>query len=125
MRNFDEVTNPILSAVSGARLSACRRASARHGYAIVIFLGNCASSSRNVLFRFSMSASGCITPFASVARDTSVCAPGVAFFQSNVNSFHENFVLPLSIAAACHGPLSMLTSTDFSGVPSCSTNPNI
>jgi S-adenosylmethionine:tRNA ribosyltransferase-isomerase len=47
-------------------------------YPMRTFRGNCELSSRNVFFRDNSSAVGCTVPFASVARDTIVCSPGVA-----------------------------------------------
>jgi len=87
--------------------------------------GNCPLSSRNVFFRFSAAASGCMTPFASVTRETSVCSPGVAPSQRYVNSFHEYRLLDLSSVAGYQAPPSICTSTDLSGVPSFNTNPRI
>ena len=60
---------------------------------------------------------------ASVARETSVCSPGVAPVQRYENSFQEYCVLAGSSVARCHGPSSTFTSTERSGVPSFSTNP--
>jgi S-adenosylmethionine:tRNA ribosyltransferase-isomerase len=49
------------------------------GYPMRTFRGNCELSSRNVFLRDDNSADvGCVTPLASVARDTMVCSPGVA-----------------------------------------------
>src|SRR5688572_4257294 len=58
-----------------------------------------------------------------MARDTTVCSPGVAPFHSYVNSFHEYGVFSFHIVADRHGPPSTLTSTAFRGVPSVSANP--
>src|SRR5512134_2008805 len=85
--------------------------------------GCCALCSRND-FLFSRSFSvGCTWPLTSVTRETTVCSPGVAPFQSKWNSFHEYLLFCLSHVAACHGPSSTFTSTDFIGVPSFSATP--
>src|SRR5689334_3307319 len=54
-----------------------------------------------------------------------VCSPGVAAVHVYVNSFHAYFPDAGCSAAACHGPPSIFTSTDLSGVPSFRTNPVI
>ena len=88
------------------------------------FRGCCELSSRNVFLFSRSSAVGCTLPLTSVTRDTSVCSPGVAPFHAQVNSFYEYFdVVAGSIVAACHGPLSIFTSTALIGVPSFSTTP--
>ena len=62
-------------------------------------------SSRKVFLFANSSAVGCTLPVASVTLETSVCSPGVAPFQRQVNSFHEYFPLvDGSIVAGCHGP---------------------
>jgi hypothetical protein len=76
--------------------------------------GYCELSSRNV-FLFSRSSTvGCTSPLTSVARETRVCAPGVAPFHSQVKSFQEYFVWDESIAARRQGP-SSIRLTDSSG----------
>ncbi len=51
---------------------AAQRRAGRLPHAILILRGNWALSSRKVFLRFRPAASGCTTPLASVARDTSV-----------------------------------------------------
>src|SRR6266481_7203088 len=82
---------------------------------IMTLRGNCPLSSRNVFFLVNSAAAGCTAPFASVARETRVCSPGVAPSQRQVKSFHEYRVFDGSSVAFCQGPLSICTSTDFKG----------
>src|SRR5438105_9020560 len=53
-----------------------------------------------------------------------VCSPDVAPAHVYVKYFHAYLPAGVWIVAACRGPLSTFTSTDFSGVPSFSTKPN-
>ena len=64
--------------LTAARL---RRCACSGDQAIMTFLGCCELSSRKVFLRARSAAVGCTTPLASVARDTSVCSPGVASSQ--------------------------------------------
>src|SRR5262245_44323104 len=71
--------------------------------AIMTRRGNCALSCRNVFFRFNWSAEGWSLPSKSVARETSVCSPGVAPSHRYVKSFHEYRVWPGVMVAGRHG----------------------
>jgi S-adenosylmethionine:tRNA ribosyltransferase-isomerase len=73
------LTSPALQvgAQAGLTSPALHRPDPRDRYAMRILRGNCELSSRNVFLRDSSAAVGCTTPLASVARDTSVCSPGV------------------------------------------------
>ena len=82
-------------------------------YAIKTFRGNCPLRSRKVFLVSCSAAVGCTLPVLSVTRDTIVCSPAVASFQSYVKNFQEylEFVAE-SKAAGCHMPSSIFTSTD-------------